>query len=120
MKITSVTIVFSLISMLAILYNIHRFRREEIGFRSTLVWFLMWFCIGFFSLFPNLLNPLMSLAQMQNRMFFILIMSVFVLFAFIFNIISRIDKIERDIGKLVQEISILNFKLDTFNDDKKR
>ena len=88
------------------------------GIRSAIVWLLMWFGIGFFSLFPSLLNSIMRLAQMENRMFFILVLAVFLLFALVFNLSSRIDKMQTTLAKLIQEMAIMNYRMDGFNEKK--
>ncbi len=112
MKITTITIIFALVAVAEIVRTVIRVKREAIGIRSALVWLLMWAGIGFFSLFPGLLNAAMHLAQMENRMFFIMVVSLFILFAIIFNLNSRLDKIQRNVSKLVQEIAILNYKVE--------
>ena len=111
MKITSITLFFACFSVSAISYIITRIKRDLIGIRSAVMWLLTWLCIGFFSLFPGLLNWIMKLAQMESRMFFIIIVAIFVLFAVVFSLGSRIDKIERNLGRLIQEVAILNYRI---------
>lgn len=119
MKITPVTLLFVFSSIIALYYTVGRLKKDTIGIRSAVIWFLLWLFIGFFSLFPKLLNAAMRIAQMENRMFFILITAVFILFALAFNLSSRIDHLQRNISRLIQEISILNAKLEKKKQDKK-
>lgn len=112
MKFTSITLIFTAISAIAIYVTYEGLKRETIGIRSGLVWFALWFGIGFFSLFPGLLNTLMHLAQMQNRMFFILLTAVFILFSLVFNMNYRMEKMQRTISRLAQELAITNYKLE--------
>ncbi len=118
MKITPVTLIFVFCSLIAIYYTIGRLKKDTIGIRSAVIWFLLWLFIGFFSLFPNLLNAVMRIAQMENRMFFILITAVFILFALAFNLSSRIDHLQRNISRLIQEIAILNQKNDEIQEHR--
>jgi hypothetical protein len=60
----------------------------------------------------------MRLAQMQNRVFFVLIIAVFVLFAVVFDMATNQDKMHRTIAKLVQEIALINQRIET-RDEKK-
>jgi hypothetical protein len=100
--------------------TIWRVKRETIGIRSATVWLIMWGGIGFFSLFPGLLNAAMRVAQMENRMFFILILSIFILFALSFGLSSRLEKMQRDLAKVIQELAMLNYKLENRNKDENR
>ena len=87
-------------------------RREVTGLRSGLTWISLWIGIGFFSLFPGLLNSAMRLAQMENRMFFILLLAVFILFAIVFNLSSRLEKMQKNFAKIVRETSLINYKIE--------
>lgn len=120
MKITSISLLFSFISLLAISFILNSLRRESMGIRSAIVWLLLWSGIGFFILFPSLLNSVMRLAQMENRMFFILVLAVFILFALVFNLSSRIDKVQRTLAKLVQEMAIRNYKIESKDETKSK
>lgn len=112
MKITTASIVFSLVAFVQVLRIVYQVRQDRLGIRSGLIWVLMWGGVGIGSLFPSTMDVLMRFAMMENRMFFILIIAVFVLFALVFDLVSRIEKSERNIAKLVQEIALLRFRLD--------
>ena len=111
MKLTPITILFVLFCVLFIALTVSRFRRDTIGIRAALLWVTLWFFIGLFSLFPSILDWIVRFAQMEVRIFFVLVVAVFMLFALVFNISSRLDKTERNIGKLVQELALLNQSL---------
>ncbi len=111
MKITSITIFFAIVSLLLICFTLSSLKKEKMGIRSGFVWIIMWLSIGFFSLFPSLLDKAMQLAQMENRMFFILLIAIFILFSLVFNMATRIDKMERNIARLVQTITIKEYEI---------
>ncbi len=113
MKITSITLFFAVFSLVMILNIGFRVKQEKTGIRSALVWFFLWVFIGFFSLFPELLNWAVKFAQMESRIMFVLLVAVFVLFAFMFSVSTRLDRMQRNIEKLVQEIALINFKVET-------
>jgi hypothetical protein len=50
----------------------------------------------------------MIITQMESRMFFLLVVAVFILFALLFNLVSRMDTMERNIAKIVREIALIN------------
>lgn len=119
MKITIISITFFIISGLSIWQIFLRIKKNQIGIRSALIWIGLWAGIGFFSLFPELLDTAVRLVQMKTRMLFILLVAVFILFALVFNYASRIDNMQRNITKLSREIATLNFKLEKKNKTNK-
>jgi hypothetical protein len=112
MKITSITLIFTLLSVLAIFFTLKSLKKDLMGIRSALVWLFLWIGIGFFSLFPSLLNSMMYFAQMESRMFFILVIAVFILFALSFNLSSKMEKMQRTASKLVQEMAIIRKQIE--------
>ena len=112
MKVSTTTIIFACISIAAILYIIRMAKDDRLGIRSAVLWFLLWLGIGFFSLFPEMLNALMKLAQMENRMFFIPLMAIFVLFLVVFNLSSRMDSMHRTVSTLAKEIALLKYQME--------
>jgi len=112
MKTTLLSIIFSLVSLSAIVLVLYRIKNERIGIKSAVVWIIMWIGIGFFSLFPQLLNSAIRLVNMESRMFFILTISVFVLFSIVFNLSYRLDNLQRDISKIIQELAITNYQIE--------
>lgn len=81
--------------------------------RSTFLWVLMWAAIGMGSIFPSITDYFMGLAQMGNRMVFILLTAVFVLLILIFNLSSRLEKLQRDNMLMAQELAILRYRIDS-------
>jgi len=112
MKVTLLSILFLLVSLFAIGLILYRIKFERIGIRSATIWVVLWAGIGFFSIYPDLLNTAVQLVQMKNRMLFLLTISVFVLFSFVFNLSSRLDKTQRDLSKIIQELSIINYQIE--------
>ncbi|MFP4041083.1 MAG: DUF2304 domain-containing protein, partial [Desulfosudaceae bacterium] len=83
-----------------------------------MIWIAIWGSICVFGIFPDVLNVAMGLVQMQNRMFFILIIAVFILFALVFNQATQLDNMDRNIRRLVREVALLNYKLENKDKDE--
>lgn len=120
MKITTLTVLFLLLSCLAIWKIALNLKRESIGIRSALIWIVLWLSIGVFAIFPDLLNSAMRLAQMESRIFFVLVLAAFILFALVFNLVSRMDTMQRNMSKLVQEIALINSKIEEISEENKK
>lgn len=111
MKLTTVGIFFLIVACIFIWRILSGIKKDTVGIRSAITWIIIWFGIGFFSIFPEILELVMKIAQMKNRILFILLFGVFVLFAFIFHIDSRLDKIRQEIAKLTRASAILDFEV---------
>jgi hypothetical protein len=107
MKITAFTVLICLFAVISLVSLLRRLRRDGLGFRSALIWAVLWLSIAVFSVFPDLLNELMEAAGMENRLFFLLVIAVLVLSALVFNLTSRIDRLSRDVGLAVRELAII-------------
>src|SRR6516162_7726567 len=104
MKITAFTVLICLFAVISLVSLLRRVRRDGLGFRSALIWAVLWLSIAVFSVFPDLLNELMEAAEMENRLFFLLVIAVLVLSALVFNLTSRVDRLSRDVGLTVREL----------------
>jgi len=113
MKITTTTLFFAFFSLAMMFHVALRVKQERTGIRSAILWFFLWFFIGFFSLFPVLLNWAADIAQMESRILFVLLAAVFILFAFMFSVTNRMDRMQRRIERLVQELALTNFRLES-------
>ena len=111
MKITAFTVLICLFAVISLVSLLQRVRRDVLGFRSALIWAVLWLSIAVFSVFPDLLNELMEAAEMENRLFFLLVIAVLVLSALVFNLTSRVDRLSRDVGLTVRELAIATHRI---------
>lgn len=108
MKITIIRMLVFLASCLSIWFTLRKYKENALGFRSTLVWVILFFAIALSSIFPEVPDSVSPVLGMKNRMFFVLLVGILVLYALLFNVTSRLDKIERNIRKLVQDRALDN------------
>jgi hypothetical protein len=107
MKLTTITLLIALISVLEIARTLRRTRQDQLGVRPAVIWMGLWVGIGFFALFPDLLQTAVSLAQMENRPFFITVVGLLVLFTLVFDQVTTTEKIRRDMARLAQDNALL-------------
>ncbi len=103
MRLTVIRLLVFLFSCLALWFTVRRYRENAVGFRSTAIWFVLLGAIALTSLFPDLLELLTPLTGMRNRMFFVLLVGILVLYALLFNITSRLERMERNLRRLTQQ-----------------
>lgn len=107
-----VGVLIALFAVLAIIKTVDLFRKDKLTTRLLLVWVILWSSIGFFALFPILLDQLMRLVNMGDRLFFLTTTSILILYILIFHITASLSQTNRKITKLAQEITIINHKLE--------
>ena len=109
MKITVMALFISICSFFQVFRTIFKVRRETIGLRSAIIWMLIWIGIGVCSLFPVIIDYFVRLVQMESRILFVLLLAELIIFALIFNLASRLDKVQKNISLVVQELGILRY-----------
>ena len=84
-------------------------RKKQIESREFLFWFLFWFLAGVVVLIIKKVDSLVAMFGFSssgiNVLFYI---SVVVLFYFVFRIRLRLEKMDREMTKIVQNIAINN------------
>ena len=101
--------IIAIFTVIAILNTIRIFRDDKIPTRLFIMWLVIWFSIGFFALFPSMLDGFMEAVNMGDRLFFFTVMGILLLFILIFHISSSLAQIRRQLFQLAQEIAILKY-----------
>lgn len=104
--------IIAILSIFAIYLTIKTFKRDKLSTQLFLMWLFLWSAIGLFALFPSLLDSLMKFVKMGNRLFFLTTAAILILYVIIFYVSSTLSRMKIALSKLVQEISILNSKLE--------
>ena len=110
MKLTLMTLAILAVALFEIFRTIRRLQRDRMGIRSAVIWLSMWTGIGLFSLFPDLLNTVMRLGQMENRIDFLVLVAVVVLFTLVYGLTARIEQLQRDVSRAMQELALTNYR----------
>lgn len=104
-------ILMFLIGMGATIQTLRLFATNRSSIRSTVLWLGIWLSIAIFGLFPQLLDYLRELTMMGNRMFFLFVVAITVLYAMFFAQSNRYEAMERRLARLTQELAILRYEL---------
>lgn len=89
---------------------ISSYRKDDISTRILFLWVFLWSGIGVFALFPSMLDAIMKLVNMGDRLFFLTTWAILILFVIVFYVTSNISKSNRKISKLTQEIALLKYQ----------
>jgi hypothetical protein len=113
MTITPLRVLVFLVACAAIWLTLRRYRENAIGFRSAAVWVFLLGIIALTSLLPGLLGVIIPLTGMGSRMVVVLLVGILILYALIFNVTSRLEKMERDIRRLTQQRALERLSMDS-------
>lgn len=105
-KLTTISLLIAAVALVVVFRTLRRIGRDQLGIRPGLLWVGLWSAVGYFALFPSHLDAGLALAQMENRMFFITVIGLFLLFTRVFAQESEIDRLKREIAHLVQELAL--------------
>jgi len=117
MKLTAFTIIICIFAIVGLVRLLQRVAQDGMALRSASIWIITWSSLAVFSIFPDLLNELVAAAGMEDRLFFVLIIGVMGLTAIVFNLASRMDRMNRDIGLVIRELAIANYRVDKLKPD---
>lgn len=102
------SILFPIISVLAILWFFYRYFKEKQSLITVILWTVLWLFVIVFSIFPNLSMSFAQLFGITRGLDFIIIVVFVVLFYIIFRLFNRIDILQDEINKVVKEVALNN------------
>lgn len=102
------SILFPIISILAILWFFYRYLKEKQSLITVILWTILWLFVILFSIFPRASEQFARLFGITRGLDFIIIAVFAVLFYIIFGLFNRIDRLQDEINKIVKEVAINN------------
>lgn len=101
-----IQILLSLFVLFAVIKILGRFRAKEMTAGPLFFWLIFWFAVLVVVWQPNLSTELANRLGVGRGSDLVLYVSVAVLFYLIFRLTVRLEKIERNITKIIREISL--------------
>ena len=102
------SVLFPIISILAILWFFYRYLKEKQSLLTVILWTILWLFVILFSIFPSASEKFASLFGITRGLDFIIIVVFVVLFYIIFRLYNRIDILHDEVNKLVKEVALSN------------
>lgn len=93
----------SLFALFAISRIAIKFRKRELTTSKFLIWFIFWLAAGIIVWIPNVTNVVANMLGIGRGADLIFYFSILVLFYLIFRIYVKLERMERDITKVVRE-----------------
>lgn len=111
MSISVIGIVVFLLACAECYRSIQRYREQKLNVLTAALWLGIWIAVAVLSLMPDLVNGLLRISNMQNRVLFILVIATVFLLAFVFNLTSRVDTLSMATNRSIREIAIANHRI---------
>lgn len=101
-----IQILLSLFIVFALIKVAGRYRAKEVSILSLFFWLIFWLAVAVVVWQPNLATEVANRVGVGRGSDLVLYVSVAVIFYLIFRITVRLERMERNITKVVREISL--------------
>ena len=102
------SIIFPILSLIAILIFFYRFRSGKNSVSSFLIWTIIWLFVIIFSVFPESSVIFARAFGITRGLDFIIIVALVFIFYLGVRLYYKIDKLEDDVNKIVKEVALNN------------
>lgn len=102
------SILFPIISIIAIIFFLIRYLTERQSLTTTILWTILWLFVIIFSIFPAASERFASLFGITRGLDFIIIVGFVVLLYVIFRLYNKLDRLQDDVNKVVKEVALSN------------
>ena len=100
-KIVLILFILFVISKVAL-----RYKDKVISLQEFILWTIFWFGVSFVVIFPELTSIVANWLGVGRGVDLVIYISVLILFYLVFRTLVRLDKIEKDITKIVRELAL--------------
>lgn len=90
----------------AISRALKRFRKEELTKREVMLWTIFWVLVVAATLWPNTTDIFAKLFGVGRGADLLIYISLIALFFIVFKLVVKMEKIEKDITKIVRKMAI--------------
>ncbi|PIZ55789.1 hypothetical protein COY23_04195 [bacterium (Candidatus Torokbacteria) CG_4_10_14_0_2_um_filter_35_8] len=97
-------------SLLIIVNLISKFKKGSLTLKETAFWVILWLSVIIVFLFPSITSTLAQILGITRGADLIIYIAILVLSYLVFKIFLKMEKIERDITKIVRDKSLKQIK----------
>ncbi len=83
-----------------------KLKKKELTKREFIWWFIFWIIVGIVTISPKLADLVAKYLGVESGSNLAVYISILVLFYLIFRMMVKIDKLDRDITKIVRNVAI--------------
>ena len=83
-----------------------RFKQGDITSRELAIWLIFWFLVGLVVAMPKKTDVVAQFLGVSRGADLLVYLSILVLFFIVFKIIVKLEKIDRDVTKVVRKVAL--------------
>jgi len=83
-----------------------RYKDKVISLQEFILWTIFWLGVAFVIIFPEITSMVANWLGVGRGVDLVIYISILILFYLVFRALTRQDKIEKDITKVVREIAL--------------
>ncbi|MDD5341365.1 MAG: DUF2304 family protein [Patescibacteria group bacterium] len=83
-----------------------RYKDKAISLQEFILWTIFWLLVGFVVIFPETTSYVANLLGVGRGVDLVIYVSILILFYLVFRVLTRQDKIEKDVTRIVREIAL--------------
>jgi len=110
-----IQIIVILFSLFAIYKTLIRRKKEEITTAESIIWVLLWLAVGTAVIIPKTTDQIGQFVGVSRGVDLLVYLSIIVMFFIIFKVIVKLEKIERNVTKVVRHLSLKDIDEDDEN-----
>jgi hypothetical protein len=103
---TFIQFIFLFIILLIIVQTARKYQAQLITIRECFLWMAFWLLAGVLVIFPNTTQTIANFVGIGRGVDLLIYMALVVLFTALFFLIVRVERIERDITKIVRHMAL--------------
>lgn len=103
---TPIQIILLLVFAGIVAKTFQNYRRDAITTREFFLWTVLWGIAGILVLFPNLTQTIANMVGIGRGVDLVVYLALMVLFVALFYVLVRLERIERDITKIVRSLAL--------------
>jgi len=83
-----------------------RYKDKIISLQEFVLWTIFWFMVGFVVILPETTSLVANLVGVGRGVDLVIYLSILILFYLVFRVLVRLDKIDKDVTKIVRAIAL--------------
>ncbi len=83
-----------------------RYKDKVISLQEFIIWTIFWLMVGFVVILPETTSFVANFVGVGRGVDLVIYISILILFYLLFRILVRLDKVEKDITKIVRNIAL--------------
>ena len=83
-----------------------RYKDKVISLQEFVLWTIFWFMVAFLVVFPETTSYIANIVGVGRGVDLVIYIAIFILFYLMFRSLVKLDKVEKDVTKVVRKVAL--------------